>query len=131
MAQGAAPLGIAVTYLLGPLIESSLGWRAALRAAGLGCVPWLLLWIRMDVDPSPAQAVLGPGASAGNRNALLSSEDASSGMDAGGRSIPWRRLLTEPAFLVIMLSHFAFAWGSYVMLAWLPTVSPHAILTTT
>ena len=57
-----APLGIALCYLLGPLIESHLGWRATLRAAGLSGVPWLAVWLcKMDVDPPPTTAVLGPG----------------------------------------------------------------------
>eukprot|EP01046_Picozoa_sp_COSAG06_P006714 COSAG06_NODE_319_length_17585_cov_7.462466_5_plen_344_part_00 len=134
-----APLGIALCYLLGPLIESHLGWRATLRAAGLSGFPWLAVWLwKMEVDPPPATAVLGPGASAanghgnghGHGSSSSSSSSSSKGGDtagAVGAGIPWRRIATEPAFLVIALSHFAFAWGSYVMLAWLPTYFVEAL----
>ena len=44
-----------------------------------------------------------------------------------GPGIPWKRIATEPAFLVVAFSHFAFAWGQYVMLAWLPTYFVEAL----
>jgi ACS family sodium-dependent inorganic phosphate cotransporter len=135
-----APLGIAACYLLGPLIESHLGWRATLRAAGLSGVPWLVVWLcKMDVDPPPAMAVLGPGTGvavgvpvSGHGKGAAAAASAARGVDAGagagaGAAIPWKQIATEPAFLVVAFAHFAFAWGQYVMLAWLPTYFVEAL----
>lgn len=127
-----APLGIAICYLLGPLIESHLGWRATLRAAGLSGLPWLVTWLcKMDVDPPPAMAVLGPGKDRSPAISVKGTTTAglSASSDSGreGEGIPWKKIATEPAFLVIAFSHFAFAWGQYVMLAWLPTYFVEAL----
>ena len=117
-ANAGAPLGIALSFFCGPLIESLLGWPAALRAAGLAGIPWLLLWMRMTVDP-PHTEVVGPGAQSHGKDD--SSAGGCSALASTAAQIPWRQIVTEPRFLVIALAHFAYAWGNYTMLAWLPT----------
>ena len=117
-ANAGAPLGIALSFFCGPLIESLLGWPAALRVAGLAGIPWLLLWMRMTVDP-PHTAVVGPGAQSHDKDD--SSAGGCSALADTAAQIPWRQIVTEPRFLVIALAHFAYAWGNYTMLAWLPT----------
>src|SRR5205823_4821037 len=37
------------------------------------------------------------------------------------RSIPWGRLLAEPAVWAVFVAHFCSNWSLYVLLAWLPT----------
>jgi ACS family sodium-dependent inorganic phosphate cotransporter len=42
-------------------------------------------------------------------------------VSVGGRTIPWRRLLSNAAVWAIIVNHFCNNWSLYVLLAWLPS----------
>ena len=128
-AAAGAPLGTAMFYIVGPLIEVQLGWRGALRAAGLCSLPWLMLWLRMDVDP-PVIEVVGPGMLGVSQQARSSGTKSCFGLNAKVANstdvhtpASWRELLSSPAVLSICLCHSTYAGGSYVLLAWMPSTS--------
>ena len=84
----------------------------------------------METDP-PEIALAGPGTIAGNgRNGYAGSSQLSSlcGGGGGGKpGVPWLQIVSTPAFIAIALCHFAYAGGSYVLLAWLPTYFSQAL----
>jgi hypothetical protein len=118
-----SPLGIAFCYLLAPHLERQFGWRAPLRLAGLAGLPWLAMWLRMEVDP-PSTTVSGPGYKPSGGGG----DGGDVGVDVGaGFKVPFHEILTTPGFLAIAIAHFAMCWSGYVLMAWLPTYLNEAL----
>lgn len=109
----AIPLGIVFGLLVTPWIVINLGWQWAFYSFGLFGVVWFVFWQRTvssypDLHPDISDDEL----------ALIGKDAAP--IDAT-ESPPWKALLSSPAVWAIIVGHFCSNWGTYVLLAWLPT----------
>ena len=109
----AIPLGIVFGLLVTPWIVLNFGWEWAFYSFGLAGVVWYVFWQRLVA----AHPDLHPNISEEER--ALIREDAAP-VDAT-EAPPWGTLLTSSAVWAIIVGHFCSNWGTYVLLAWLPT----------
>ena len=84
--------------ITGALVKSY-GWPMPFYVFGAVGIVWAVAWFGM-VGSGRAMEPEAPSAP---------------------RTIPWKRLLTEPAVWAIFVAHFCSNWSLYVLLAWLPT----------
>ena len=84
--------------ITGALVKSY-GWPMPFYVFGVVGIVWTVVWFGM-VGSGRAMEPEAPSAP---------------------RTIPWKRLLTEPAVWAIIVAHFCSNWSLYVLLAWLPT----------
>jgi hypothetical protein len=133
-AAAGAPAGIALFYLVGPLVEGHYGWRGALKSAGLVGIPWLMMWLKMDVDP-PMVEVVGPGMLSGRDFVGKGGGNGQRRGESGGcvdscigwvldegrgrgdaaslrKPVPWRALCTTPSFVATAVCHAIYSGGS-------------------
>lgn len=75
------------------------GWPVPFYAFGLVGIVWAAAWFTM----------VGSG------------RGVPDDIAAGGRTIPWGRLLSNAAVWAIIVNHFCNNWSLYVLLAWLPS----------
>ncbi|NKB35624.1 MAG: MFS transporter [Gammaproteobacteria bacterium] len=109
----AIPLGIVFGLLVTPWIVLNYGWQWAFYSFGLFGLVWFVIWQRLatsypDTHPSISESEL----------ALIKKDAAPK---EATESPPWRILLSSPAVWAIIVGHFCSNWGTYVLLAWLPT----------
>ncbi|NKB39397.1 MAG: MFS transporter [Gammaproteobacteria bacterium] len=109
----AIPLGIVFGLLVTPWIVLNFGWQWAFYSFGLFGVVWFVIWhyaVTSYPDDHPS---------------ISSHERELIGKDAAPitatESPPWKILLSSPAVWAIIVSSFCANWGTYVLLAWLPT----------
>ena len=109
----AIPLGIVFGLLVTPWIVLNFGWQWAFYSFGLFGLIWFIVWQKL-VTSYPD-----------NHSSISADEFALIKQDAAPReateSPPWRKLLSSPAVWAIIIGHFCSNWGTYVLLAWLPT----------
>ena len=109
----AIPLGSVIALLITPWIVVRFGWEWAFYLFGpLGLV-WYFFWHRM-VTSFPATH---PSISAKEREFIAADEVP----DSKAKTPPWRALFRSSAVWAIIVAHFCANWGTYVLLAWLPT----------
>ncbi len=108
------PLGSVFALLATPLIVLHYGWEIAFYAFGAVGFVWWVFWYR-TASPTPRShpkmtadelAVIEGGAVDESQETVAPSTS---------------KLLASPAVWAIIVSHFCTNWGSYVLLAWLPT----------
>lgn len=92
-------LGPAAGALLGATILTRYGWRALFVLVGLGAMGWLIPWL-----------LLVPG-NAGRRSEEPKQKEP----------LPWRMLMTLPAFWGLTIGAFFYSYYSYFLLTWLPS----------
>ena len=107
------PLGSVFALLATPWIVIHYGWEMSFYAFGAIGFVWWVLWYRLaaatpeshpKVPPEELQLIRGEGAS-----------------DADAPQPLLTALLRAPAVWAIIVGHFCANWGSYVLLAWMPT----------
>jgi MFS family permease len=109
----AIPLGSVIALLVTPWIILNFGWEWAFYSFGLLGVVWYFFW-RYLVTAYPSQhPKISP-----EELALIEADSVSAREEAPP---PWRKLLATPAIWAIIVAHFCANWGTYVLLAWLPT----------
>jgi len=113
LTYAAIPLGSVMALLVTPWIILQFGWEWAFYSFGLLGVVWYLFWRRL-VTSHPAEH---PSISPEERE-MISRDMVSADTH---ESPPWRDLLSSTAVWAIIVAHFCANWGTYVMLAWLPT----------
>lgn len=113
LTYAAIPLGSVMALLLTPWIILQYGWEWAFYSFGLLGVIWLVFWNRM-VTSTPAEhpKIAAQELELIGRSATLAADEASPS---------WRALLSSSAVWAIVVAHFCANWGTYVLLAWLPT----------
>lgn len=107
------PLGSVFALLATPWIVTRFGWEVAFYAFGVIGFVWWVAWQR-NAAPTPETH---PRVDAAEL-ALIR------GSDVEITSAPPPRLsvmLRTPAVWAIIVCHFSANWGSYVLLAWMPT----------
>jgi MFS transporter, ACS family, solute carrier family 17 (sodium-dependent inorganic phosphate cotransporter), other len=108
------PLGSVFALVATPWLVAQFGWQSAFYLfGGLGFV-WWAAWQRYTAR-APEEH---PEVSA-QELALIRGNDPAAAVDA--TPPPMRTLLRTPAVWAIIVCHFCANWGSYVLLAWLPT----------
>jgi MFS family permease len=94
-------LGPAVGALLGATVIPRFGWRGLFLITGIGALVWLIPWLLL----APRRTNAGsPQLSPGRREPL-----------------PWRMLITLPAFWGLTIGAFFYSYYSFFMLTWLPS----------
>ena len=110
----AIPLGTVFALLATPWIVTHYGWETAFYLFGAIGILWWLGWQKY--------ATAGPELHSQVSPAELELINADSEKDAADiRPPPMMALLRTPAVWAIVVSHFCTNWGTYVLLAWLPT----------
>jgi ACS family sodium-dependent inorganic phosphate cotransporter len=108
------PLGSVFALLATPWIVARFGWEAAFYAFGAIGFVWLAFW-HSKASPTPERhPQMAPA-----ELALIRGDEFEDGQESPPP--PLLRLLRTPAVWAIIVCHFCANWGSYVLLAWMPT----------
>lgn len=107
------PLGTLFALTTTGWIVTRYGWPSVFYIFGLFGVIWAAFWY-FKATSYPAEY---PGITAEELELL----DSSPGGKQEPADIPWKKLLSHRAVLVIFVNHFCTNWGLYMMLAWLPS----------
>ena len=107
------PLGTLFALTATGWIVTRYGWPSVFYIFGLFGVLWAAVWY-FKATSYPHEY---PGISAEELELL----GGTSGSRQGTTDIPWKKLLSHRAVLVIFVNHFCTNWGLYMMLAWLPS----------
>lgn len=107
------PLGTLFALTTTGWIVTRYGWPWAFYLFGLVGVAWAAVWY-FKAASYPGDY---PGISPGELELL----GASSGNARAAPDIPWKKLLSHRAILVVFVNHFCTNWALYLMLAWLPS----------
>ncbi|HTK97442.1 MAG TPA: ACS family MFS transporter [Pseudomonadales bacterium] len=108
----AIPLGSVFALLATPIIVVAWGWHWAFYSFGAIGVVWWWFWHRNISSQPDAHPTIG----AHERSALNAITVAE-----GSRPPSLRELLGCMPVWAIIVGHFCTNWGSYVLLAWMPT----------
>ena len=107
------PLGTLFALTTTGWIVTRYGWPYAFYIFGWLGVVWAVVWY-FKATNSPSGH---PGITATELKLLATL----SGSKQEAAGIPWKKLLSHRAVLVIFINHFCTNWGLYLMLAWLPS----------
>ncbi len=114
----AIPVGSALGYIVGGLVDHSYGWRAAFFVAGVpGLV--LALWSLRLLDPPRGVQEEPIAASGAAPSGAAPSEAAGRGAEPGF-SIYWH-LLGRPPYLLTVLGYAAYTFAVGGLAFWMPT----------
>ncbi len=108
------PLGSVFALLATPWIVGRWGWEMAFYAFGLIGFVWWAAWQRMATARPELHPKITPA-----ELAEIHGSDADKAPDTPPP--PLGLLLRTPAVWAIIVCHFCANWGSYVLLAWMPT----------
>uniref|UniRef100_A0A6P7GY55 Sialin n=1 Tax=Diabrotica virgifera virgifera TaxID=50390 RepID=A0A6P7GY55_DIAVI len=128
-------LGTVVFMLISGIIAGNIGWEAVFYIEGGISILWLLLWGVFIADTPKSQRFI----SEDERKFIESSlNHGSESKQETKYQMPWKSVLTSPAFLAILVAHTCSNWGWYMVLIELPMymknvlrfkISENAILT--
>lgn len=113
LTYAAIPLGSVMALLITPWIILKFGWEWAFYSFGLLGVLWYLLWRPLVTSQPSEHPTITP-----EERELLTRGAVN---DKQQESIPWRTLLGSSSVWAVIVAHFCANWGTYVLLAWLPT----------
>ncbi|KAJ8943525.1 hypothetical protein NQ318_023035 [Aromia moschata] len=115
-------LGTVIFMLVSGLIAGNISWEAVFYIEGGVSTLWLILWATLTADTPQSQRFISDE----ERNYIEQ------------RKIPWKSIMTSPAFLAILVAHTCSNWGWYMVLIELPLymktvlnykISENAVLT--
>lgn len=110
-------LGTVIFTLVTGLISSAFGWEAIFYIEGGCAAVWMILWIIFASD-SPNQHMF---ISTEEKNMIVASlNEGDISNEKKKLSVPWKAVLTSPAFLAILVTHTCCNWGWYMVLIELP-----------
>ncbi len=110
----AIPLGSMFALLATPWIVLQFGWEFAFYLfGGVGFIWWIVWHFSTAKDPQDDPRVSAEELAFIRGDTELDAADAV--------PPPMRELLSKPAVWAIVVGHFCANWGSYVLLAWMPT----------
>jgi len=107
------PLGTLFALLTTGWIISEFGWPYVFYIFGLVGLVWTVVWY--------FKCTVSPGDYPGITDAELELLADLSVSEKDSVDIPWKRILSHKAILVIFVNHFCTNWGLYLLLAWLPS----------
>ncbi|XP_017768986.1 PREDICTED: putative inorganic phosphate cotransporter [Nicrophorus vespilloides] len=107
-------LGTVVSMLSTGVIAASLGWESVFYImGGFSCV-WLVLWGILIADSPEEQTFIDDD----EREYIIKSLGPSERKQK--LPVPWKSVLTSPAFVAIFIAHTCNNWGWYMVLIELP-----------
>ncbi|KAJ0174786.1 hypothetical protein K1T71_009894 [Dendrolimus kikuchii] len=113
-------LGTVISMLMAGVLTATVGWESVFYVmGGLSCL-WCILWVILIQDSPRTQPLI----SIEERNMIVTSLGGDAEDHSGGHKklpVPWRAVLTSPAFLAILVSHICSNWGWYMLLIELPS----------
>ncbi|XP_056641838.1 sialin [Diorhabda sublineata] len=129
-------LGTVIFMLVSGIIAGNIGWEAVFYIEGGISILWLLLWAVFIADTPQKQRFI----SEDERDYIETSlhHEKSDSKDNTKMKMPWKAVLTSPAFLAILIAHTCSNWGWYMVLIELPLymknvlnfkISENAVLT--
>ncbi|KAJ8927580.1 hypothetical protein NQ314_019945 [Rhamnusium bicolor] len=129
-------LGTVIFMLVSGIIAGSVGWEAVFYIEGGVSALWLLLWAVLTADTPQSQRFI----SEEERNYIVTSlhQGSDQKKHEEQHKMPWKAVLTSPAFLAILVAHTCSNWGWYMVLIELPLymktvlnfkISENAVLT--
>lgn len=107
------PLGSVFALLATPWIVLNYGWETSFYAFGAVGFVWWVFWYRYVAATPEAH----PRISAAELQLIRGDEQA----NPATAKPHLRSLLRAPSVWAIIVGHFCTNWGSYVLLAWMPT----------
>nr|CAI5858870.1 unnamed protein product [Callosobruchus analis] len=125
-------LGTVIFMLVSGLIAASISWEAVFYIEGGVSLIWLILWGIFTADTPQSQTFI----SEEERDYIVKS--LNQGKEDEKLKMPWKAVLTSPAFLAILIAHTCSNWGWYMVLIELPLymksvlnykISENAVLT--
>jgi MFS transporter, ACS family, solute carrier family 17 (sodium-dependent inorganic phosphate cotransporter), other len=105
--------GTVVALLISPALILWLGWESVFYISGALGIVWLILWQFKAAD-GPEDC---PGVTAHEMEVIRAGREDAPLAD----SIPWKRILREPAVWAIVIAHLCNNFGFYIILLWLPS----------
>jgi ACS family sodium-dependent inorganic phosphate cotransporter len=105
--------GTVIALLVSPALVIWLGWPSVFYISGSLGLIWLVLWQLKAADgpeDCPGVSVHEMGVIQAGRTDVTLAE-----------SIPWKRILSEPAVWAIVIAHLCNNFGFYIILLWLPS----------
>jgi ACS family sodium-dependent inorganic phosphate cotransporter len=108
------PLGSVFALLATPWLVARFGWQTAFYLFGAVGFVWWIVWHRTTTRNPEQHPRMTP-------EELAIIRDGATEAPAEGPPPPMAALLRTPAVWAIIVCHFCANWGSYVLLAWLPT----------
>jgi len=117
---GVAPsIGTVFANGLSPVIIEGLHWQSVFYIAGGFGITWGFFWFMFTTDsPQDNLSVSCVRIEKEELDFIISHQEKQRVLEL---KPSLRKILTEPAFLVTALNHFAYNWGYYVFSSWLPT----------
>ncbi len=110
-------VGTVLALTAAPWIILHFGWPAVFYISGAAGALWVGAWL--------ARAAASPEASRRVTSEELALIVDNRAADARATSVPWARILGEPAVWAIVLAHFCSNFGFNILLLWLPTYLKH------
>ncbi len=109
----ASRVGGALSPLLVIPIQLRWGWRASFWTFGVIGIVWALAWYVWYRDTPREKPGVPPA----------EIEEIERGQAAARvhHGLPWRRVLRNPQFWIILVMYHTYCWGSYFFLSWLHT----------
>ncbi|XP_013140918.1 PREDICTED: sialin [Papilio polytes] len=111
-------LGTVISMLMAGMLTASLGWESVFYVmGGLSCL-WCVLWVTLVQDTPQQQPLI----SIEEREMIITSLGGKTNDHSPHKKlpVPWRAVLTSPAFLSILVAHACSNWGWYMLLIELP-----------
>ena len=107
------PLGSVFALVATPPLVARFGWASAFYLFGAVGFLWWFAWQRVAAKTPGDHARLDPA-----ERAYI---EAHLGTDASAAPPTLKAMLAQPAIWAIVVCHFCANWGTYVLLAWMPT----------
>jgi ACS family sodium-dependent inorganic phosphate cotransporter len=108
------PLGSVCALLATPWIVTHYNWQLAFYLFGALGFVWWVFWQRFAAPGPEEHSRVSP-----EELSLIRGQDAKEDSEMRPPQMPV--LLRTPAVWAIIVAHFCTNWGSYVLLAWMPT----------
>lgn len=110
-------LGTVISMLMAGVLTANAGWESVFYVMGGLSIIWCILWVVLIQDTPQQQ----PFISINERNMIVTSLEAGDHSEHKKLPVPWRAVLTSPAFLAILVAHISSNWGWYMFLIETPT----------
>lgn len=119
LTYSAIPLGSVMALTITPFIVLAFGWEWAFYSFGALGLFWIFFWQYYATSLPSQNAYISKEEAALITSNLPSEEPA--------QEIPWRAILSNSGVWAIIIAHFCANWGTYVLMAWLPTYVNRAL----
>ena len=119
-------IGTILAMLVCPFMAHNLGWTSIFWMSSIVGVVWLLLFF-VAASATPEEAATHGGAGSCCGDAFRISPDelhliaSARGELVPPSDVPWRSFVRNSAFRALIVAHFCYNYGYYVVLSWLPT----------